>query len=247
MWMCKAKRSGLTAVLVLRRTEEKTTYVGYTKKRYFISSGPNIKFDELYGFLDYYPPQAAELWINSTIPMPERVRKELEMIVYTSKRKIIAVLEDGAEAPEGAVNAYGSVEDLAGKDIKDLLKILNLAKGKDEKVKKFVEGEIPSQVAWDALVNFEVPEPVEKVRISASVKDTTVFTALDNSRNKKDSVRTKVFDALASLKGGAGTAAEIADVMGDMDAKTVKGYLRPLVTDGKVEAVTPEVEAPAAA
>jgi hypothetical protein len=47
-----------------------------------------------------------------------------------------------------------------------------------------------------------------------------------------------VFNALASLKGGAGTVAQIAK-KADMEPKVVKGYLRPLVADGKVSLFTP--------
>jgi hypothetical protein len=247
MRVCKGY--GSDYVLATRRTNHNTTYIKCIKNLRQFKICPNEIFDEEYKIINHSTSAVAETWLKSTIKMTEMVRKELEMKVALSKRKIIAILEDDAELPEGTVEVINSYEDLEGKPLKELLRLVNMTKGKDDKVKAFVEGDNPPMMTWAKMVEFEVPTkatPVAKEKVSVKITDATIFTALDNKQNRGDSIRTQVYNALAGLPDGSGNLAEIADAAG-VDVKAVRGYLRPLVADGKVQAFTVAVESAEAA
>lgn len=241
MKVCREK-IGTKHCIVIRRTNLRTTFIVYEKKCYQVVIKSNEWFDGNYRIIDHHPAVAAETWAKSTLKMTKKVREELEMIVAVSKRKIIAVLEDGSEAPENAVDVFTSAEDLAGKDVKELLRLRNMTRTKEDKLKSFEEGDNPAELTFNDMVEYEVPakaEPKKREVLSVNIKDNTLFTALENKQNRAGSVRTSVYNKLAEL--GESTAAELAEAC-EMEVKEVKGYLRPLCADGKVQAFTPEVE-----
>ena len=151
-------------ILVVKRTNTRTTYIATSRKYRKLQVADNRLFTKDHLLLADDPVTIAEKWLLSPIKMTQEVRKRLEMIIAMKKNDVVAKCDDLTQVPEGA-DVIASVEDLQGRSLRSLTALFNKLSGQDPV--KFDNVEAAAIAVWGQFEEFEVPvkEKKEKERV----------------------------------------------------------------------------------
>lgn len=180
-------------ILVLKRKKGKTFFIGKPKNKRTVCSMFNREFNNTYLLIADKPETIASKWLASPIPMTNKVKEELEMIVGIKNNKIVGKFADASQAPEG-VELVAGIDDLQGRSLKSLNALHKKLTGSDD---KFATVEEASAAVWAAFTEYEVPvketkekkarEKQELIELPTHIGKNSVITAVAENPKREGS------------------------------------------------------------
>lgn len=205
-------------ILVLKRKKGKTFFIGKPRNKRTTVSLFNREFNNTYLLIADSPETIASKWLASPIPMTNRVKEELQMIVGLKNNKIVGKYNDEAEAAEG-VELVAGIEDLSGRSLKSLNALHKKLTGDDT---KFANVEEASAAVWACFADFEVPvkekkekverQKIELIELPKSIGKQSVITEIKENTKR---VGSSSFDRYELYSEGM-TVAEFCAAGGTM-------------------------------
>lgn len=206
--VCKNKNN--RCVLVTRRNEIKTTFIGMDKAltTRVVGSMTNRVFDKEFTVAGGNILSAIQTWTESTIPMTQGVRKELKMVVAILRNKVVEKADSVDELSEKSDKAMliQGREDLEGLKMKELVKLYNCVDKPADRVKVIpgAEGnhDIAAEKVLDRLEAYEVPvKPEKKSGGSRTVAKSYAFESMPAEGVKLPAQAREIL-AILDEKGG---------------------------------------------